>query len=148
MLSLRSLAGRTALLGVLGRAAMAQQCLSFGMDFQNGGSYFQNSLSDDPFTFVSQFDHCQDDVATNILVDPNGDEYVCTDTPLQPDDTDQMSECPLAKNELWSGDWSVIILSNNGNGDPIAYERDFHLDVGPQATTTVSSNLNNRLSLC
>jgi hypothetical protein len=31
-------------------------CLSYGMDFQNGGFYFQNSLSTEPFTFVTQFD--------------------------------------------------------------------------------------------
>jgi len=31
-------------------------CVSYGMDFQNGGSYFQNSLSTDNFTFVTQYD--------------------------------------------------------------------------------------------
>ena len=30
-------------------------CESYGMDFQNGGLYFQNATSKDPFTFVSQF---------------------------------------------------------------------------------------------
>ena len=30
-------------------------CESFGMDFQDQGSYFQNNQSVDPFTFVSQF---------------------------------------------------------------------------------------------
>jgi hypothetical protein len=41
------------------RMAMADEtemCVSYGMDFQDGGSYFQNSLSNDNFTFVSQFD--------------------------------------------------------------------------------------------
>lgn len=30
-------------------------CQSYGVDFQNGGSYFQNLLSTDNFTFVSEF---------------------------------------------------------------------------------------------
>ena len=31
-----------------------------------------------------------------------------------------------------------LILSNNGNGDPIAYVRDFSLDVGIPVTTTTT----------
>lgn len=90
---------------------------------------------------------CEDDYATNILVDPNGDEYECSETPLQPDDTNELSTCPLDKDEMFSGAWSVIIISNNGNGTPIAYERDFNLVVGIPVTTTfiptvsVSGNL-------
>ncbi|KAL9065001.1 MAG: hypothetical protein Q9157_007631 [Trypethelium eluteriae] len=122
-------------LGLLSARALAD-CISFGMDFQDGGSYFQNSLSQDNFTFVSEFEGCQSDVANNIFVDPQGDEYLCTDTPLTPDDTPQLSTCPIEKDQLYSGDWSIIILSNNGNAEPIAYERDFHLSVGPQQTTT------------
>ena len=45
-------------------------------------------------------------------------------------------DSPLDKNQLYTGDWSVVIVSNNGDGDPIAYERDFSLVVGPQQTTT------------
>ncbi|KAF2103703.1 hypothetical protein NA57DRAFT_18329, partial [Rhizodiscina lignyota] len=118
-------------------------CVSFGMDFQDGGSYFQNSLSTDPFTFVSQFEgkrsqmrSCNNDTASNIFVDPNGDQVLCSDTSLTPDDTNQMSTCPTDKDQLFDGYWSVIIISNNGNGDPIGYERDFSLSVGPQVTTT------------
>ena len=44
---------------------------------------------------------------------------------------------PIEKANLISGPWSVLILSNNGNGTPIAYERDFSLAVGPQQTSTV-----------
>ncbi|OCL00380.1 uncharacterized protein K441DRAFT_533440 [Cenococcum geophilum 1.58] len=138
------------LLALLARRSLAD-CNSFGMDFQNGGAYFQNSLSTEPFTFVSEFEGCNNDTANNVLVDPTGEQYLCTDTNLTPDDTNQMSTCPLNKNQLSSGAWSVLILSNNGDGDPIAYERDFSLDVGPQSTSTVgfvllfshSSNANN-----
>lgn len=43
-------------LAIAGLKVSAQTCESFGMDFQDGGSYFQNSLSTDPFTSVSQFE--------------------------------------------------------------------------------------------
>lgn len=117
-------------------------CKSYGIDFQDEGSYFQNKSSADPFTFVSTFEGCEDDFANNIIVDPNGDQLLCSDTPLRPDDTYQMSTCPLKKNELWTGDWSVIIISNNGeNGDPIAYMRDFALKVADPTTVTVKHSL-------
>ncbi|KAL1588707.1 hypothetical protein WHR41_02494 [Cladosporium halotolerans] len=114
-------------------------CKSFGIDFQDKGKYFQNISSSDPFTFVSTFEGCKKDFANNILVDPNGDEYLCSDTALTPDDVYQMATCPLEKNQLWTGPWSVIIISNNGDeGEPIAYMRDFSLSVGIPVTTTVT----------
>ena len=116
--------------------AVAQTCLSYGVDFQTNGNYFQNISSTAPFTFASLFEGCESDVANNILVDPNGDEYQCTDTPLQPDDVIELSTCPLDKDQMWTGDWSVLIISNNGDGDPIAYERDFYLSVGLPSTIT------------
>jgi hypothetical protein len=41
---------------VLGARSALADCVSYGMDFQNGKTYFQNSLSNDNFTFVSQFE--------------------------------------------------------------------------------------------
>jgi hypothetical protein len=102
---------------------------------------------------------CSSDVANNVLVDPNGDQWECTDTQLLPSDSDQLStwywslqstemnnaNCcsPLAKNNpmMVSGDWSILILSNNGDGDPIAFERDFVVTVGAQATTTTTPSV-------
>ena len=66
-------------------------CQSFGIDFQDGGTYFQNSLSNTPFTFVETFEGCQNDTAQNILVDPSGNEYQCTDTPMMPANTSELS---------------------------------------------------------
>jgi hypothetical protein len=118
-------------------------CHSYGIDFQDkGGPYFQNISSPEKFTFVSTFEGCQNDYATNIIVDPNGDQSLCSDTKLRPDDTYQMSTCPLTKNSLWSGAWSLIILANNGDEAPFAYQRDFMLAVGEPVTSTVG-----RLSL-
>lgn len=42
----------------------------------------------------------------------------------------------MDKDQLWSGDWSVILISNNGDACPIAYERDFYLTVAEPVTTT------------
>ena len=45
---------------------------------------------------------------------------------------------PLNKNQLWSGAWSVLIISNNGDAEPIAYERDFLLNVGTPFTEIIT----------
>lgn len=37
---------------------------------------------------------------------------------------------------MFSGTWSIIIISNNGDADSISYERTFDLKVGPQQTST------------
>lgn len=50
-----------------------------------------------------------------------------------------MDSSPIPKSSLISGEYSIIIISNNGDGDPIAYERDISLTVGPQQTSTVSN---------
>ncbi|RMZ18074.1 hypothetical protein D0860_00013 [Hortaea werneckii] len=111
-------------------------CMGFAMDFHDGGSYFQNISSADDFSFSSEFEGCQADAyANNLLVDPNGDQYLCTDTDLFPDDNTETSTCPLQKQQMWSGDWTVVIISNNGEkGCPIAIQRDFELTVAEPST--------------
>ena len=85
---------RLLLAGVLAGYAVAQDCStvcqSQGEDFVDGGSYFQNINSTDPFTAYETFAGCQNDSANNILVAPNGDQYECNTTPLQPSDTNQL----------------------------------------------------------
>ena len=53
-----SIGSKLLLLGLLARVTLTQDnpCITFGVDFQDGGSYFQNSLSTDPFTFVQEFE--------------------------------------------------------------------------------------------
>nr|OQO30582.1 hypothetical protein B0A51_01208 [Rachicladosporium sp. CCFEE 5018] len=117
-------------------------CASYGDDFQSGFTYFQNSLSADPFTALQEFEGCQNDVSHNVFVDPAGDQSECTETPMQPDDTPQLVTCSQwPKNKLYNGDWSLLIISNNGNAEPIAFQRDFSLTVGPQITSTVTPTL-------
>jgi hypothetical protein len=45
---------------------------------------------------------------------------------------------PLNKTQLTTGEYSLIIISNNGDGTPIAYQRDFSLTVAPQSTVTAT----------
>jgi len=134
------IAASTALaLTIFASSALSQDCESYGLDFQNGGTYFQNNQSTDPFTALQEFEGCKNDTANNILVDPQGNQNQCSDSPLLPDDVPQLTTCSdWPKDKLYTGDWSLLVISNNGNGDPIAYERDFHLSVGPQQTTTVT----------
>ncbi|KAK0875115.1 hypothetical protein LTR91_013763 [Friedmanniomyces endolithicus] len=114
-------------------------CSVFGIDFQGGGSYFINSNSNDNFTLVAEFEGCQNDTADIILVnEQTSDEYECSRLPTVPDDTRQMSTCPVLKGQMSSGNWSILTLGNNGNGDPFSYQRDFTLQVGPQQTVTTT----------
>lgn len=54
-MSLLFFVGKAVLAASFARRAVAD-CVSYGMDFQDGGSYFQNNASTDPFTFVSQYE--------------------------------------------------------------------------------------------
>ena len=114
-------------------------CYAYGIDFQNGGDYFINTLSNESFTCVSQFEGCNEGQASIMLVnDDTGDEYECSSVDTMPDNTDRLSTCPILKNQMTSGDWSILALGNNGNGNPFAWERDFSLQCGPQQTTYVT----------
>jgi len=113
-------------------------CNTFGIDFKDGNSYFINTLSNDSFTCVSEFEGCNQDVADIMLVLPSGDELICSQVPTTPDDTPEMSTCPIQKDEMVSGEYLILITGNNGDGNPFAWERDIQLDCGPQATSTVT----------
>ena len=138
MPSLRATGATLALLSLV--PSVLGDCESFGVDFTSGGTFFQNSNSSDPFTAIQEFTGCQDDTAHNVLIDPTGDQTECSETPLQPDDAPQLITCEdWPKERLYDGDWSLLVISNNGdNGEPIAYQRDFSLTVGEQQTSTVT----------
>ena len=86
---------------------------------------------------------CADDVAAIELVNwDNGDEYECSSIPLLPDGTPETSTCDIEKDQMVSGVWGLILVSNNGDdpdSPPFANQRTFTLDVAPQATATVRS---------
>jgi hypothetical protein len=41
-----------------------------------------------------------------------------------------MTTCPIEKDQMVSGEWSILVIGNNADGNPFAYERDFSLTVG------------------
>lgn len=67
------------------------QCASYGSDYVDGGTYCINTQSPDYFSFGTFFTGCQPSDSqgniTPILVDPNNNEYFCSDIPTTPDNT-------------------------------------------------------------
>ncbi|KAF2401544.1 hypothetical protein EJ06DRAFT_581652 [Trichodelitschia bisporula] len=116
-------------------------CTSYGVDFKDGGSYFINSASSEPFTAISQFSGCSGDPASILLVLPNSDELDCGTVPTSPDFTNELATCPVTKGGLVSGEYLLLLLGNNGADAPFAYQRQFSLDVGPQATATSTQTI-------
>jgi hypothetical protein len=98
-------------------------CLSYGIDFVDEGHYFINTNSNEAFTCVSTFQGCNQDVADILLVDPSGDEYLCSQVPTTPANTPQLSTCPLLKSQVVSGEWIIIVIGNNDDGFPFAWQR-------------------------
>lgn len=103
-------------------------CYSYGVDFVDEGQYFINAASTEQFSAVSTFKGCNTGEADILLVDPNDIEYLCDDIPTTPDDTNQLSKCPIQKNQMSSGHWLLLILGNNGDypAQPFAWQRGMH----------------------
>ena len=87
-------------------------CESYGIDFTNGGSYFIDDTDAIDFTFLTQFEGmfpscplwtmlilfkgCDDEEITPILVDPDENEYFCSQIATSPDDTSFLSTWYIA----------------------------------------------------
>lgn len=85
---------------------------------------------------------CNNYTASTLLVnDQTSDEYECTDVATGPDDAPQMSTCPIEKAQMESGNWTIVVVGNNGDGKPFAWQRDFSLSVAPQQTTTIADTV-------
>ncbi|OAG12855.1 uncharacterized protein CC84DRAFT_1201749 [Paraphaeosphaeria sporulosa] len=113
-------------------------CYSYGVDYVDEGSYFINRNSSESFTCVSTFQGCNKgpDPAEVLFVDPNNEEYLCSAVKTTPDDTPMLSTCPFTKNEMISGHNIILVIGNNDDGEPFAWQRDIYLTVGTQVTTT------------
>lgn len=112
-------------------------CTTSGVDFQDSGHYFINTNSNDPFTFVSKFEGCNNGTADLQLVNQDtGDQYECGQVPTVPDGAPQTATCPVRKDQLTSGKYLIIAIGNNGNGQPFASHREFTINAGPQQTIT------------
>lgn len=114
-------------------------CYAYGVDFVDGGSYFINTASNASFTCVSEFEGCNNYTADISLVyGGDGTQYDCGSVATVPDDADMMATCGISKSDMVTGNWSILAIGNNGDGNPFAWERDFYLSCGPQQTTTVT----------
>ena len=118
-----------------------EQCKSYGIDFVDGGGpYFINTASSDYFSFTTQFKGCNatEGYITPILIDPNGNEYFCSDIATTPDEVDQVSTCNvpgniLTKGQVFSGIWIAVI-----EGYTFAWMRTFSVIAGIQQTVTAT----------
>lgn len=63
-----------------GSRLASAQCLVYGIDIQNGGTYFENAELTVPFTLVQEFSGCQNDTA-NVGISShdysNSSNFVC-----------------------------------------------------------------------
>ncbi|KAF4631994.1 hypothetical protein G7Y89_g6135 [Cudoniella acicularis] len=109
----------------------AADCNSYGIDYVNGGTYFIDNTQTTNFTFLTDFSGCDNEEITPILVDPNENEYFCSDIPTSPDYTSFLSTCPITQNQMFSGTWYIVI-----EGLTFAYVRTFTLTVGVPTTIT------------
>jgi hypothetical protein len=117
----------SALAAAISLASAGDICNVFGIDFKDGEKYFINTLSDDDFTFVSQFDGCSGGIANNMLVPPedapDNNELICSDVDVTPGGTPEMATCPIKKSGMVSGLWLILVMGDNPGGEPFAYER-------------------------
>ncbi|RDW60841.1 hypothetical protein BP6252_12224 [Coleophoma cylindrospora] len=118
-------------------SGVVADCASFGIDFQDQGSYFLSSSDTSLFTAVTQFEGCAG-TANVILVAPDESSWQCSDIATQPDDTNQMTTCPIPNNQLYTGSWTIIILDNNDANPSFTAMRTFNLVVGVQQTVTAT----------
>jgi hypothetical protein len=94
------------------------------VDFLDEEHYFINTLSLESFTVVSTFHGCNTGMADVLLVDiAGGNEFLCSQVPTVPEDTPELSTCPILKSQMTTGDWIIEVLGNNGDGNPFAWER-------------------------
>jgi hypothetical protein len=63
---------------VLSQDTSLPVCVAYGMDFQNGGSYFQNILSPENFGFVSQYEGMCILLIIMVMLDTNSSEVAKT----------------------------------------------------------------------
>jgi hypothetical protein len=122
-------------------------CYSYGVDFIDEGSYFINATSTEDFSAVSYFQGCNKDGEADVMLiapedAPGETEFICDQIPTTPDNTNEISKCPIQKDQMVSGHWLLLVMGDNGkdangeNGQPFAWQRDLYLTVGTAVTTT------------
>ncbi|KKY27640.1 hypothetical protein UCRPC4_g00873 [Phaeomoniella chlamydospora] len=99
---------------------------------------FNRGCESDPEQGCNSTEDAQDGVITPILIDPDENEYFCSDIPVAPSGQTFVSTCNVTdnvvtKSSMYSGEWIIII-----EGLTFAWERSFYITAGPQATVTAT----------
>ncbi|KAM7221354.1 hypothetical protein V8F06_003322 [Rhypophila decipiens] len=116
----------------LGVAAQSQ-CTSYGVDYQNQGTYSIDSTSNQYFSFITVFQGCSQETISPVLVAPDGNEYACSAIKTQPAGQQVTSTCGIPYSAMFSGTWKIIVAGNQ-----IATQRVIQLVVGAAQTTWVT----------
>lgn len=119
--------------GVLAAKASAQ-CVSYGIDFANGGDYYIDSSSNTYFSFVTVFQGCAQESINPVLVDPRNNRYSCSSISTQPEGRQVTSTCGIPFSAMYSGDWTIIIA-----GEAVQVQRTVSLTVGEPEEVTVTA---------
>jgi hypothetical protein len=109
-------------------------CYAYGVDFIDEGSYFIDSQSAEAFSAVTYFQGCRPNGIADILLvapedTPGESEFLCDKIPTTPENTNQLSTCPIKKNQMRSGHWLFLVLGDNEqnengtNAQPFAWQR-------------------------
>ena len=61
----------------LSSSALAD-CLSYGVDYANGGAYYIDGSSNQYFSFITIFQGCSQESISPILVDSDNNQYACS----------------------------------------------------------------------
>ncbi|PKS05756.1 hypothetical protein jhhlp_007585 [Lomentospora prolificans] len=128
--TLRSFATLFALLAV----RVMADCVSYGIDYANGGQYYIDASSIQYFSFVSVFQGCSQEAINPVLVDPLGNNYSCSTITTQPEGQQLTSTCGIPYSSMTSGEWKIII-----SGEQVNVQRTITLTVGVPETETVTA---------
>ncbi|CAI4212267.1 unnamed protein product [Parascedosporium putredinis] len=128
--TLRSFAVLFALMAV----RVMADCVSYGIDYANGGQYYIDASSVQYFSFVSVFQGCTSEAVNPVLQDPNGNNYSCSTITTQPEGQQLTSTCGIPYSSMSSGVWKIII-----SGEQVNVQRTITLTVGLPETETVTA---------
>ncbi|KAK8099084.1 uncharacterized protein PG998_012325 [Apiospora kogelbergensis] len=122
------------LIAALVTLRVAADCVSYGVDFANGGSYNIDGSSNENFSFSTIFQGCSDESITPVLRDSNENSYVCSSILTTPEGTAVTSTCGIPYSQMWTGQWRIIL-----SGRQIAVQRVINLTVGKPETVVITA---------
>jgi hypothetical protein len=130
MAAFRSLFALLALLSV----KVLADCVSYGIDYANGGAYYIDASSSQYFTFITVFQGCNQESINPILVGPDNSQYACSTINTTPGGNQVTSTCGIPYSAMKSGNWKIIM-----SGQQVQVQRTMTFTVGVPQTITVTA---------